>query len=192
MKLKRSRFLITLTLILLATLVVATSSVSAETRRISLLNAFVQDGRGAIFTFRVFGDFEKFPGYVNANGNHYKLNCNIKASNGDILVCKGANQGLNSLVGQTVDVVVAGFSFTTFMKQKNNCYSIYDWDMEAGPPNWTAWDSSYCQIDKAEEGDTTSFWPEEWPGGYIYMEEGGFCGPENDLGDGYYWSWCWY
>ena len=189
MKLNKSKLLIILTIVLLTTLVVATSPVSAETRRISLLNATVIDGRGAIFTFRLFGDFEKFPAYVNFSGTHYKLNCNLKPSDNNILVCRGANRGLDSLGGTTVEVVVAGFSFTTFVSVKEvYCYGIYDYDPEG------VWASigKTCQSEKPPVGDAIEWYNPDWDDDFFYYfkNQGGFCGPQNDFGAGYYYPDC--
>ncbi len=189
MKINKSKFLIILTIVLLTTLIVATSPVSAETRRISLLNATVIDGRGAIFTFRIFGDFEKFPAYVNVSGTHYKLNCNLKPSDNNILVCRGANRGLDSLGGTTVEVAVAGFSFTTFVSVKDfYCYGIYDY---APGGEWGSIGTT-CQSEKPPVGDAIEWYNPDWDDDFTYyfMNQGGFCGPENNFGAGYYYPWC--
>lgn len=179
-------------LVLLVTLVMVVSPVSAATKNLSLVNAVVKDKRGGFTaTFLVEGEFENFNGYVRHRGQTYKLNCNLKKTNSDVLVCHGANRGLDKLAYQTVQIVVAGRSFSTYVKFVPLCFGVYDWLGSDDPPNW--WQvHEVCEEQMPAFGD---FKPIETPvigtWGYLFSQ-GAFCPPGefNDFGMGWYYPVC--
>lgn len=122
----RSKTTFIVLLVLMLTLVIAVAPASADTRKITLLNAVVKEGRGNLtLTFRVEGEFENFTGNVHYSGKSYDLACHLRKTNDSILVCHGADRGLNRLAYQKVWGDVNGFGFATYVN-KEFCYSVYD------------------------------------------------------------------
>ena len=190
---KRKVFTI-LTLTVLAVLVLAVSPTSAATRRISLWSAQLEYGKtAAVFTFRVWGDFDKFSGYILNSGNQTALNCNLQG-NGEVLICRMA-KGVPGLAGKLVQVVVNGFSFDAVIENVPVCHPVYDWP---NPPGGSLgpWENygEHCVDRDLKPGDleviTTDGWG-TWE--YVFLTEGGFCGPDgswNDYGKGFYYPRC--
>lgn len=190
---KRKLFSI-LTLTVLAVLVLAVSPAGAETRRISLLSAKLEYGRtAAVFTFRVWGDYDKFSGYILNSGNQTNLKCNLQ-ENGEILICRMA-KGVPGLGGKMVQVVVNGFSFDTVIENVPVCYSIYDWPQNLEVP-FGPWEKygEHCVEKEVKLGDIEVFTTDAWgTWDYIFLNQGGFCGPDgswNNYGEGYYYPHC--
>lgn len=190
---KRKVFTI-LTLTVLAVLVLAVSPTSAATRRISLWSAELEAGKtAAVFTFRVWGDFDKFSGYILNSGNQTNLNCNLQ-DNGEVLICRMA-KGVPGLAGKMVQVVVNGFSFDAVIETVPVCHPVYDWP---NPPGGTPgpWENfgNYCTEKELEEGDFEVITTEDWgTWEYVFLNQGGFCGPDgswNDYGTGFYYPGC--
>jgi hypothetical protein len=166
-----------ISLVALAVLVLSVTTVGAATRKLSLLNATVEAGKGgAVFTFKVYGEFGKFSGFVWDHGKNFKLNCNLKASDGSLLVCRVV--GSPSMAGKNVQVVVNGFSFYPYVEPVPGCFPVYDWPLGGGDPTWWYY-GNYCTETAPELGD--SMWSGSYyPGGvweYNY-NNGGFCGRE--------------
>jgi hypothetical protein len=189
-------------LVALTTLVLSVTTVGAATRKLSLLNATVGGGKGgAVFTFKVWGDFDGFTGFVWDHGKHFDLNCNLKASDGSILICRVV--GSPSMGNKNVQVVVNGFSFYPFVEVGLACNPVYDVPYNVPvdvsldvvgvlfDPTWWNY-GNYCTEEQPELGDKVwldSFYPVgTWE--YIYRD-GGFCGPDgswNNFGEAWYWN----
>ena len=143
-------------LVFLLAFVLAVTPAGAQTRSIVLWDATVTQNRGLVLTFKLHGDFNKFSGNVWLSGQSYDLNCHLKNTDDSILICQGANRGLDTLGYQTVQVVVNGFSFTTTVAVGPYCHDVYDYnnsyDMEQigtfcieAPPNY--WDHAEIDTD---------------------------------------------
>ena len=172
--------------------------VSASTKRISLINAVVKEDKGGlVLTFIVYGDFNKFSGYVRFGGKQHQLSCHLRKNTNNILVCRGADHGLSSSSNKTIQVVVNGFSFTTYINYKeakqpkdsmeNYCYPVFGLFYVSQPPPMYQQQGTHCQNTEANEGDQIYYYNPTWSSSdwYTYHMDGTNFTP-GTLGPGYY------
>lgn len=161
---------------------------SADTRKLALVTAVSKGGGEAVFTFLIYGEFEKFTGTAWHNGQAYDLRCAPRGEKPDVLLCRGAAL----LGGKFVQVVVNGFSFNTYVDQRENesyCNPVYDVAFGFDILDPWAYYGDYCTPTQPAFGD------EAWLSGYfpvgtslyIFSEDG--CVIEfNEFGVGWYWA----
>ena len=174
----------------LMVLVLSVTSASAATRKISLWHARVDESGGSpVFTFRVWGEFDDFSGWVKFNGRNYDLNCHLQ-ENDEILLCRG---GTRKMVDNFVQVVVNGFSHYSLVESYNKsfCAPYYDWGAaEIGP--WEKY-GVHCTSEKPDPKELVEINNPFWGPSLYFYGEGGFCGPGgswNDYGFAYYYIFC--
>jgi hypothetical protein len=121
----KRKAIIILTLAALLSLLFSVSTASAATRRIGLITATATEGQGgAEFSFRVWGEFDEFTGFVRFHGNVYDLQCSLNEADSRFLYCRMIGP---SMAEQTVQVVVNGFSYTTYVEQAEPyCIWVFD------------------------------------------------------------------
>lgn len=195
---KRKAILI-VTLVLLTSMLFSVSTASAATRRIGLISATSWESQdGAEFSFRVWGEFEGFTGFVRFQGKDYILHCSLDKADSRFLYCRMYGP---SMAGKTVQVVVNGFSHTTYVSSAEPyCAPVYDWATDSGGWLYGPWANygDHCTKYVPTEGDSTSlsgYYPDDKIYPYVYLNDGGFCGPEgswNNYGKGFYYVQCQY
>jgi len=179
-------------LVLVATLVFGVLPAGAKARRIGLISAKVEGNEGStVFAFNVWGDFDKFTGWVRFHGEVYNLRCNQNPRDSKLVFCR--TYDAPNMANQTVQVVVNGFSFDTFVKHTDFCNPVYDWPWPAANGSWVDY-GNFCTEDRPQIGDLELITiPNYGMSGYWYLAEGGFCGPAgswNDYGPGFYYPSC--
>jgi hypothetical protein len=191
----KRKAIIIFTLVALLSMLFSVSTASAATRRIGLLTATVLEGQGgAEFSFRVWGEFDEFTGFVRHHGNVYDLHCSLDESDSRFLYCRMVGP---SMGGQTVQVVVNGFSYMTYVESVGYCYPVFDWPYPDTSGPWVNY-GDHCTKYQPNEGDTyllNGYWPGNLQDyfNYEYLLDGGFCGPDgswNDYGQGFYFQNC--
>jgi hypothetical protein len=165
----RSVVLAILVVAILATMLVP--AVSAETQKLAFISAVSKAGGDAVFTFMIFGEFNHFDGTAYYNGQAYDLRCAPRGEKPDVLLCRGAA----TLGGKTVQVVVNGFSFITFVGlNEGYCNPVYDWGGGSADYPWVYY-GDYCTPTQPAYGATayladyysegSSYWYEFLPNG---------------------------
>jgi hypothetical protein len=172
---------------LLATL--AVPAVSAETQKLALMSAVSKASGETVFTFLIYGELNNFDGTAYHNGQAYDLRCAPRGEKPDVLLCRGAA----ALGGKTVQVVVSGFSFVTYVEITESppslsyCYPVYDINFLS--PNVWFDHGDYCTPTQPEYGDMA------WLAGYylgpivrpyMFLLDGMLPGI-NQFGSGWYW-----
>lgn len=112
------------------------------------------DSAGPTFIFKVSGEFTKEElntGFVNVSGGElYTLHCGQK--HGDVITCHTTKKA----GGHNVVIGFGNARFWTYVPLANVCFSIWDWFVPPGAPNWTYFGSS-CQ-DHPNPGDEIEYY----------------------------------
>ena len=195
MVLKKSKLGFILLVVILGVSIFAVTPASAETRNIVLWDATVTPNRGLVLTFKLYGDFNKFSGNVWFSGQSYGLNCHVKNTDDSILICQGSSRGLDTLAHQTVQVVVNGFSFTTYVTVDETnpqiCIPVYDYLGSPDSPIW--WQVGTECSDTTPEFGSEKYFDTSVDSTFYEYNGGGFCGPGgsfNNYGDAWYYPDC--
>ena len=179
----KKRTVLIATLVVLLTLLVSVVPVGAH-GGLTLLSAKARYGEAAVFTFKVHKDYGKFKGTAYFYGQAYPLSCNLKASDADILLCRGNGQ----LAGKYVQVVVNGLSFNTMVVEGAAfCNPVYDLPTGGAGPEWMDY-GDYCTGRQPQYDDLvelSGYYPfGTW---WYKFKPNGLCTGINDFGDGWYW-----
>jgi hypothetical protein len=190
------KLILTIMIVIFLTTLTATvtPASAAKERSIKLVDVTIKGGKGVAFYFKVTGKFKEkeLNGFVLAGDNKsIKLDCHSNESG--FLVC-AAHGGLRQLTGASVQIFLAGYSFTAVIPEQPSsyCYPIYDYDTggESDPNNWHDY-GPHCQDTGAQEGDEVEYYNPDWGdtdlAGFYHNGEDSPHAPAN-FGPGYYYK----
>ncbi len=183
----RSKFLVlaSIVTILAMAFMAVTPAAAAGEKSITFLGAYLVDGKGVVFEFKVIGEFSDLSGFVKVGGQQFSLSCHFNSKGN--LACT-ANHGLSQFVGQIAQGSIAGHDFSGLIRGvTTNCYSVFD--IKFGDPGWENI-GSYCQNSPAQPGDQIYYYNPNrlFETLYQYSNTDGsdVCLGAQNLGNGYY------